>query len=73
MKTTLAVIRHLIQTGCAVDWTDAEITGRPADSTVVLFSVGAYGRNGLVLRDNTTGTLYAIAGRCSNLYTLGGW
>ena len=71
MQVSLSVIKHLIRTGAAVDVTnDNTITRRPVNSTIVFYSSGINGLNGLVLRDNVNGQLYAVAGRVSNLFTL---
>ena len=34
------------------------------------YSMGVYGINGGLVQDTETGTLYAIIGRCSNLFIL---
>ena len=34
------------------------------------YSTGVYGINGGLVEDTETGTLYAIIGRCSNLFIL---
>ena len=71
MQVSLSVIKHLIRTGAAFDVTnDDTITRRPVNSTIVFYSSGINGLNGLVLRDNVNGQLYAVAGRVSNLFTL---
>jgi hypothetical protein len=71
MKVTLSIIKHMIQTGAAIDVTNDEtITRRPFNSTIIFHSFGASGLNGLVLRDDVTGKLYAVAGRVSNLFIL---
>lgn len=70
MKITLSAIKHMIETGAAVDWTRADITRRPFNSTIIFHSIGTNGLNGLVIRDDSNGALYAVAGRCSNLFIL---
>lgn len=71
MQVTLSVIKHLIKTGAAVDVTnDKSITRRPPFTTIVFYSSGINGLNGLVLRDDSNGQLYAVAGRVSNLFIL---
>ncbi len=70
MQVSLSVIKHLIRTGAAVDVTNADIVGRPSNSTIVFYSSGINGLNGVVLMDNVTGKLYAVAGRVSNLFIL---
>ena len=70
MKVSLATIKHLIKTGAAIDWTHAELTARQFRSTVIFYSSGNSGLNGLVLMDDENGQLYAVAGRVSNLFIL---
>jgi hypothetical protein len=71
MQVTLSVIKHLIRTGAAIDVTnDKSITRRPPFTTIVFYSSGINGLNGLVMRDDTNGQLYAVAGRVSNLFIL---
>jgi hypothetical protein len=71
MQVSLSVIKHLIRTGAAVDVTNADgITRRPINSTIVFYSSGVNGLNGIVMRDNVNGQLYAVAGRVSNLFVL---
>lgn len=71
MQVTLSVIKRMIATGAAVDITNADgIKRRPPDSTIVFYSAGINGLNGIVIRDNVNGLLYAIAGRVSNLLTV---
>ena len=71
MQVALSVIKRMIATGAAIDVTNADgITRRPLNSTIVFYSSGINGLNGLVLRDNANGQLYAVAGRVSNLFIL---
>lgn len=71
MQVSLSVIKHLIRTGAAVDVTNADgITRRPPFTTIIFYSSGINGLNGLVLRDDTSSQLYAVAGRVSNLFIL---
>ena len=71
MQVTLSIIKHLIRTGAAVDIKNHDgITRRPINSTIVFYSAGVNGLNGIVIRDNVTGQLYAVAGRVSNLFVL---
>ena len=71
MQVNLSVIKHLIRTGAAVDVTnDKSITRRPPSTTIIFYSRGINGLNGLVMRDDTSGQLYAVAGRVSNLFIL---
>jgi hypothetical protein len=71
MNVKLSIIKHLIKTGAARDITNATgITSRPFNSTVIFYSSGASGLNGIVIRDDESGQLYAVAGRVSNLFIL---
>ncbi len=71
MQVTLSVIKHLIKTGAAVDITYKEgVNSRPLNSTIVFYSAGINGLNGVVIMDNVNGQLYAVAGRVSNLFIL---
>ena len=71
MQVSLSVIKRLIATGAAVDVTgDKTITRRPPNSTIIFYSAGVNGLNGIVLMDNVTGKLYAVSGRCHPLHTL---
>lgn len=71
MQVTLSIIKHLIRTGVAVDITnDPTITRRPYNSTVIFYSAGINGLNGIVIRNDENGQLYAVAGRVSNLFIL---
>ena len=71
MQVSLSVIKRMIATGAAVDVTnDKSITRRPANSTIVFYSSGVNGLNGIVMLDNVNGQLYAVAGRVSNLFIL---
>ena len=71
MKVTLKAIRHLVKTGCAIDITYSEnIKRRPFNTTIIFHSIGQCGLNGLVIRDDETGQLYAVIGRVTNLFVL---
>ena len=70
MKVTLSVIKHMVKTGAAVDVTNAHIERRPFNSTIIFHSFGTCGLNGLVLRNDETGELFAVVGRVTNLFIL---
>lgn len=71
MQITLSAIKHMIRTGAAIDVTnDKTIKRRPPNTTILFYSAGVSGLNGIVLMDNVTGKLYAVAGRGGNLLTL---
>lgn len=65
-------LRELVRLGVAEDYTN-----RPSDYIITLrrldkvgYSAGRYGINGGLVEDTETGQLYAIIGRCSNLFIL---
>ena len=71
-KYTQKELRQLVRLGIAEDYTN-----KPSEYAQTLnrlekvgYSVGVYGLNGGLVRDPETGTLYAIIGRCTNLFIL---
>lgn len=63
-------LRDLVRMGAAEDYTNkssecAYILNRMEK---VGYSTGIYGINGGLVQDPETGTLYAIIGRCTNLF-----
>lgn len=71
-KYTLKALRELVRLGVAEDYTN-----KPAECLYALrrlekvgYSSGVYGINGGLVEDPETGTLYAVIGRCSNLFIL---
>ena len=71
-KYKLKELRQLVQLGVAEDYAN-----KPSDYIYTLnrlekvgYSTGIYGINGGLVQDPETGTLYAIIGRCSNLFIL---
>lgn len=65
-------LRELVRLGVAEDYTN-----KPSDYIITLrrlakvgYSSGVYGINGGLVEDTETGTLYAIIGRCANLFIL---
>lgn len=71
-KYKLKELRDLVRLGVAEDYTN-----KPSDYIYTLrrlekagYSSGAYGINGGLVEDTETGALYAIIGRCSNLFIL---
>lgn len=71
-KYTLKALRELVRLGVAEDYTN-----KPAENLYTLrrlekvgYSSGVYGINGGLVEDTETGQLYAIIGRCSNLFIL---
>ena len=63
-------IRDIVRMGAAEDYTN-----KPIECAYILnrmekvgYSMGIYGINGGLVHDTETGTLYAIIGRCTNLF-----
>lgn len=72
IKYTLKALRELVRLGVAEDYTN-----KPAENLYELrrlekvgYSSGVYGINGGLVKDPETGSLYAIIGRCTNLFIL---
>ena len=72
LKATQMELRQLVRLGVAED-----CTNKPSDYIYTLnrlkkvgYSSGVYGINGGLILDPETGKLYAIIGRCSNLFRL---
>ena len=71
-KYKLKELRDLVRLGVAEGYTH-----KPSEYIYTLrrldkigYSSGVYGLNGGLVEDMETGTLYAIIGRCSNLFIL---
>lgn len=71
-KYKLKELRELVRLGVAEDYTN-----KPSEYIYALhrferigYSSGVYGINGGLVQDTETGKLYAIIGRCSNLFIL---
>lgn len=71
-KYTQKELRQLVRLGVAEDYTN-----KPSDYIYTLrrlekvgYFSGIYGINGALVEDTETGQLYAIIGRCSNLFIL---
>lgn len=71
-KYTQKELRQLVRLGVTEDYTN-----KPADFMYTLrrlekvgYSAGVYGINGGLVKDTETGQLYAVIGRCSNLFIL---
>ena len=63
-------LRDLVRMGVAEDYTN-----KPSEFAYILnrmekvgYSTGIYGINGCLVQDPETGTLYAVIGRCTNLF-----
>ena len=71
MIVTLKTIKRMIDTGAAIDITYSnDVNRRPINSTVVFYSVGVNGLNGIMIRDDVSGQLFAVVGRVRNLFIL---
>lgn len=71
-KYTQKELRQLVRLSVAEDYTN-----KPSEYIYTLrrlekvgYSSGVYGISGGLMQDPETGTLYAIVGRCSNLFIL---
>ncbi len=71
-KYTQKELRQLVRLGVAEDYTN-----KPDDYIYTLrrlekvgYSSEVYGINGGLVQDTETGQLYAVIGRCSNLFIL---
>ena len=71
-KLTQRKIREMIRNGAAEDCTNApsELAYELNHLNKVAYSAGVYGINGGVAHDPKTGKLYAIVGRCTNLFII---
>lgn len=65
-------LRALVRLGVAEDYTNktSEYIYTLRRLEKVGYSSGVYGINGGLVQDTETGALYAIIGRCSNLFIL---
>lgn len=67
-------LRRLVSTGEAIDathYSDREARELARKSlTQIASSSGIYGLTGILFRDDEDGQLYAVVGRCANLWTL---
>jgi hypothetical protein len=68
------MIRKFLTLKCSVDcttWTDADYRKHYFQEGAfdeIAYSVGTYGRNGLVMKGRTTGTFYVVPSRSSALF-----
>ena len=70
MKTTLKVIKRLIETGAAVDVSNVDQYRRPSNSEIIYYSVGESGVTAAALLDHSNGIIHAVIGRTSNLFLM---
>lgn len=71
-KYTLKELRGLVRLGVAENYTNkpSEYIHTLRRLEKVGWSSGVYGINGGLVKDTETGQLYAIIGRCTNLFIL---
>ena len=71
-KYTQKQLRELVRLGCAEEYTHkpSEYIYTVRRLEKVGCSTGVYGINGGLVEDTETGQLYAIIGRCANLFIL---
>jgi hypothetical protein len=68
------MIRKYLTLKCSVDctmWSDADYRNhyfKEGAFDEIAYSVGTYGRNGLVMKGRTTGTFYVVPSRSSALF-----
>lgn len=67
MKTTLKEIKNYFPATNVSDWSDEQLASLVTSRTIVAYSVGAFGVNGLVFIDYA-GNLYKIIGRVPALF-----
>lgn len=67
-KVSKKAIRDYIRLGLAIDITNASPDAIPAHYEKIAICRGTYGMNGGIIRDTSTGQLYAITARNSNLF-----
>lgn len=67
-KYTLREIKRFVSLGAAVDITGASRPAIQEPFEKIGYSAGIYGINGGLLRGQSSGTIYAITARNSNLF-----
>lgn len=67
-KYTLREIKRFVSLGAAVDITGANLPAIQEPFEKIGYSAGIYGINGGLLRGQSSGTIYAITARNSNLF-----
>ena len=69
-KYTQKQLREMVKNGVAVDVTNAQSRAEavPEDYKKIGYSLGVYGRNGLLLQGCESGTLYAVTARSSAVF-----
>lgn len=67
-KYTLREIKRYVSLGAAVDITTAELPAIQEPFEKIGVSRGIYGINGGLLRGKSSGTIYAITARNTNLF-----
>lgn len=69
-KYTQKQLKELVKSGAAVDVTNAMSTAEavPEDYKKIGYSLGVYGKNGLLLQGCESGKLYAVTARSSAIF-----
>lgn len=69
-KYTQKQLREMVKNGVAVDVTNATNRTKavPEDYKKIGYSLGVYGKNGLLLRGCESGKLYAVTARSSAVF-----
>lgn len=67
-KYTLREIKRYVSLGAAIDITTAELPAIQEPFEKIGVSRGIYGMNGGLLRGKSSGTIYAITARNTNLF-----
>lgn len=77
MKTTNKDIKQLVNYGYAIDITNEtsesiqQIKDLENGFNIIAYSMGQYGRNGMIYQGRKTKQLYAITARVSNIFYIG--
>ena len=69
-KVAQKEIKRLVQIGVAIDVTNVDVPVPKGYFEKLMWSQGAYGANGVVVKDTGDGTLYAVTNRSSALFRL---
>ena len=68
-RYTQRQLKNLVDNGAAIDVTNArDASAIPENYNFIGYSVGTYGRNGMLMVGRKTGKLYAVTGRTSAVF-----
>jgi hypothetical protein len=68
-RYTQKQLKNLVSTGAAIDVTHARSQGDiPESYSQIGYAAGTYGCNGMLLKGNDTGKLYAVTHRTQAIY-----